>query len=73
MSTALLLTACSAMRTPYIRPSIPEPAQYEHTDAAATASLDHWWRGFGDNVGVYLLAAAVLYPVMGISARETHA
>jgi len=42
------LGACSAMRTPYLRPSIDIPPTYPHADESAVAFLDRWWKSFGD-------------------------
>ena len=48
MVIAMLFSGCTTMRTPYIRPEIHAPAQYQHADSAAPSSPSHWWRIFGD-------------------------
>jgi NodT family efflux transporter outer membrane factor (OMF) lipoprotein len=48
MLAAMLLSACAATRTRYLRPFLEAPATYPHADAAATASLERWWLRYGD-------------------------
>jgi NodT family efflux transporter outer membrane factor (OMF) lipoprotein len=43
------LGGCSMMRTHYSRPEVLLPANYEHAEANAKASIDSWWLQFDDS------------------------
>lgn len=45
---ALLLAACTVLRTPYVQPPVVEPAQWRHAQPPAPIAGDAWWDRFGD-------------------------
>ncbi|HZZ67096.1 MAG TPA: efflux transporter outer membrane subunit [Phenylobacterium sp.] len=45
---ALLMGACTVLRTPYVEPTVVQPAQWRHAQPPAPIPGDAWWDRFGD-------------------------
>src|SRR5690606_4393270 len=59
--TAVVLTACGSLQTPYERPALDLPTAWTQGGATAVVdvSRDAWWRGFGDERLAALVAATL--------------